>query len=194
MNDMSKGDKVYVSSVGIVLVLVWALVWPDVKPPENTESLRFENSVIRVDANAAIEWGVDLDALEGWGVPVELVDHDADVVFEVGPTRSQVVPGFGTLYVAGQAQKVPNRDNWIEQCTITLSDRNRPAAEDATAIAVHEFGHCLGMEHNDAEESIMSTVMHSELVPNPLFAYAPTDHDRQALSARLAPSTSTRKS
>lgn len=188
MHDMGRGEKTYVYGMSLLAIAAWAFAWPMVRPAENQGSLRFEDtSVVTVDASALIEWGGDQNALREWGVPVEFVDHDAMVRFQVGETPHKEVPGFGTAYVAGQADRQPNHDNWVEQCVITLSDRYQDTdRRSATAIAVHEFGHCLGMQHDDTEKSIMSTYMDSDAVPNPLFSYTPTAADKEWLAKVMA--------
>ena len=132
------------------------------------------SGVVRVDAAGAL----------AWGVPVELVDRDADVMVRVGPTPCREVEGFGTACVAGEARSVV-ADGRV-QCMVTLSDRGGFVGDAAAAVVLHEVGHCLGLRHDDTRPSVMGTAMHSETVPNPLWRDVPTVEDRAAVAARMA--------
>ena len=142
------------------------------------------SGVVRVDAAGALAWGVSPGVLETWGVPVELVDRDADVTVRVGPTPCREVEGFGTACVAGEARSVV-ADGRV-QCMVTLSDRGGFVGDAAAAVVLHEVGHCLGLRHDDSRPSVMGTAMHSEAVPNPLWRDVPTVEDRAAVAARMA--------
>ena len=142
------------------------------------------SGVVRVDAAGALAWGVSPGVLDAWGVPVELVDRDADVTVRVGPTPCREVEGFGTACVAGEARSVV-ADGRV-QCMVTLSDRGGFVGDAAAAVVLHEVGHCLGLRHDDTRPSVMGTAMHSETVPNPLWRDVPTVEDRAAAAARMA--------
>mgnify|MGYP003431665123 FL=1 len=142
------------------------------------------SGVVRVDAAGALAWGVSPGVLDAWGVPVELVDRDADVMVRIGPTPCREVEGFGTACVAGEARSVVADGRF--QCTVTLGDRVGFGGDAAAAVVLHEVGHCFGLRHDDTRPSVMGTAMHSESVPNPLWRDVPTVEDRAAVAARMA--------
>lgn len=172
---MNRADRIIVAFMVTVIVAcgAWAYNLFDV----NDGQLRFEGTVT-VSSD-----GMDPDAMVGimaYGVPVEFVEDDAMVTFVGGETESRVVEGFGTLYVQATAQITEMEDGWIRACVITLST-NAPSltASEWATVRVHEFGHCLGLKHEDHEDSIMAHSMDDEN-----FSLMVTAHDREAVARR----------
>jgi len=151
-------------------------LWPNEGPA------RFRSDVITVNATAAGTWGAEISPLHSWGVPIEFVDGEADITFVIGETPCQEVPGFGKACVAGEAIPVFNSRNWVTKCTITLTSRGTNDTKEATAVVTHEFGHCLGAEHNDAQDSIMGSVMPSKSFTPEHWSWNVTDNDRSQVA------------
>lgn len=150
----------------------------------NGDQVKFRSDHLTVNAQAVSGWGADADVIKDWGMDVEFVSGEADVMITVGTTGCIEVEGFGKACAAGETTKEVNSRRWITQCNIVLNAKDKGSKQAKDATLAHEFGHCLTQEHNDAEDSIMGSVLPSKAFTPEHFSYTVTDDDR-ANVARL---------
>lgn len=174
---MNTVDRILTGVMTTILAASGAWAWHVTHPDINTGQLRFEDTVtVQRD-------GLDAEAMIGilsYGVPIEFVEDDAMVTFVGGVTESKYVDGFGWAHVQATAQITEIEDGWIRGCKITLST-NAPnlTASGWSTVRVHEFGHCLGLDHEEHSESIMAHSMQDDN-----FSPLVTEWDRKMISYR----------
>lgn len=181
---MNMGERIYtaiaLAITGASVVTAHAMA----SDPVRDHPVRWaKDSIVTVDAGA-YDAHMDL-AINAWAdsVPLTFVDstHEPEVTVRPG----NVPEGVGAL-------ATPTiRNGFIVGCTIVVNDKaptfSLSSRELDTpyliSVLTHEFGHCLGMKHdNSGESSIM--YFNSGAWDTGLFSFTVTAHDRDAL-ARL---------
>lgn len=117
------------------------------------------------------------DAFHAWtaaGAPVRFV-------FVADSARADVHVVWRTALPdgrAGQVTRVADQRGWLRAATIELSTRNaRGGAQKSStirAVALHEVGHLLGLEHSDDEGDVMAAWVTARTL---------SIHDRRAMRA-----------
>lgn len=140
-----------------------------------TEENAWQQTVITINLDRVEKYGIDFDAVVSeWNLPITFVRVSENADIDVWATHFSVP-------AAGMVNKEIS-DNVITSCVIEISAGLTTSPDDFdfnTAVFSHEFGHCMGIEHNDENESIMATNVFSDK-----WSQNVTDADSQA-AARI---------
>lgn len=107
------------------------------------------------------------DAFHEWstaGAPVHFVFVADSALADVRVIWRDSLPGAR----AGQVTRFTDRTGWLRSATIELSTRSMSGKSQKTsivhAVALHEVGHLLGLEHSDDDHDIMAAWVTSSVL------------------------------